>query len=138
MVKFAYRKNGEVIEKEFKSNAELILFVATNNIDDNDFVSIDMPGLKAEGIDGLRQEAITRAENDIRAQKIAEIKDRLFEINNDYVCDDIDLADYTDEIIELVDELREYGINVEEDEDFEFSEVLQEVLGPDFWTGCEE
>jgi len=112
MVKFAYKVNGEVVEKEFKSYPELILFVASNDIKDEDFVSIDMPGLKAEGINGLKQEAITKSTEAIKQQEIMELEDRLYAIEEE-VADGAPREDYFDEIDMILTRLEELGVDTE-------------------------
>jgi len=52
-IKFTYNNNGIETEKEFENYLDLVEFVATNLIKDDDFISLKMGDSVIRGIQGL-------------------------------------------------------------------------------------
>ena len=81
MVKFSYNVNGKVVNINFESYADMILFVASSDIKDEDFVSLEMGETVINGISGLKGALIDMA------TAMKELENIEFEEDEDYDCD---------------------------------------------------
>ena len=79
MYNITFNQNGETIAKEFETYFHLIKFVAENNIQDQDFVSLNLEGEEIIGMDGLITKAVEVADNGIAAYERAMAEEFGFE-----------------------------------------------------------
>lgn len=104
MFKLKYRNSVGVVEVNFDSYMELVFFVASNKIKDEDFVSITLGDEEEiEGIDNLYNVVADKVQEAIEARDVEDEEDE----EDDYVED----GDADDEVNAAIRELNQiFGI----------------------------
>ena len=104
MFKLKYRNSVGVVEVNFDSYMELVFFVASNKIKDEDFVSITLGDEEEiEGIDYLYNVVADRVKEAMEAERAEDEEDE----EDDYV-EDSDVDDEVDAAIRELDQI--FGI----------------------------